>query len=427
MKNNINTIDQTNLAKVKVFLNKLGPVLMLPISLVAFSSIVLGVSFMLPTTWLLTKFMQSVSSVIFTSFPILVYLSMIHHFHNDKNQTTMINGVIVLMMFIGVQSAIVAQGWIPELFVSHLGYNQSYGATGTLTAMTPISLSVFSMMVLALIYIYIDNKLTHKELHYLMSVGLIILLTPIFMLITLMIWSIGFFATLLPFGFGAFVYGLVNRLLIPFGLHSTLLPTFLFSEAGGVLKIYSESGELINTVAGDSSIWVYMYTNGMDFTELTGYYDSGALWYEVTNSYNVGQYQQGFLPMLTFAFPMLGLTYIMYAGWEEGKTFLFITIGTAMTGITEMTEFTFIFISPVLYITNALLFAASFFLLNVLDVSVWISTGWSIDIIMFGIIPSLKGFSTHWYWIPVVGISLGAVYSAIYYWLLSKDKISIAI
>ncbi len=427
MKTNINLIDENNLAKVRVFLNKLGPVLMLPISLVAFSSIALGVSFLLPTDWFFATFLNTVAMSIFTAFPILVYVSMVHHFYEDKNDTTLINAIIVLMMFIGVQSAIVAQGWIPEMFVSHLGYNQSYGVTGALTAMTPISLSVFSMMVLALVFIWVDKRLKYKELHFLIGVVMIIILTPIFMFITLTIWSIGFIFGFMPFGLGAFFYAVLNRLLIPFGLHSTLIPMFCYSEAGGVLKVYSESGELINTVSGDSAIWAYMYTNGMDFTELTGYYSTGELWYEVTNTYNVGQYQQGFLPMLTFAFPMLGLTYIYHVGWDKGKTFLFITLGTAMTGVTELTEFTFIFINPILYITNALLFGLSFFLLNILDVSVWISTGWSLDIIMFGIIPSLKGFQTNWYWIPVVGIGIGVLYSSIYYWLLKQDKINIAI
>ncbi len=373
---------------VKGLLQKLGAAMMFPITLVAFASLFLGLSFVLPSELLITDIINKLSSIIFIFFPILVFLSIIMHFHNNINETTIINSASVLLIFIAT------------LYISdHLEL-----------------VTVFSMIMLASLLIIVDRRIYNIYLYYLICFSLSLLLILPIIITNYLIYLLGYLISLLPWGLSAFVYGFTNRMLIPFGLHSVLMPTFLFTEAGGLLTIYNDAGEIVNTVGGDSQIWVYMYTNGLDFTQLTGSFinDGMNYTYEVTNSYNVGQYQQGFLPMLTFAFPMLGITYIIMNGWEEGKKFLLITLMTAMTGVTEMTEFSFIFISPTLYIVNALLFGASFFLMNVLDCSVWISTGWSIDIIMFGIIPSLKGYATHWYWIPAIGIGLGIIYSIIF-------------
>ncbi len=410
---------------IKSKLNLLGSALIFPISLMAFVSLFLGLSFVLPQEFLITIFIKKISSIIFTSFPILIYLTIIIHYHEDKKNDTMINAIIVLFIFIGVQSIIVKTEIIPKNMINELGNLTSYD--GSINEINLISFSIFSMMVLSSIFIYIDNRIMNKQLHILIGFVLVFVLTPIFMCISVAISLIGFLINLLPFGFSAFAYGFTNRMLLPFGLHTTLIPTFLYTEAGGLLTIYDQVGNAVETVGGDSQIWVYMYTNGLDFTKLSGSFVNNGIeyTYSITNSYNIGQYQQGFLPMISFAFPMLGITYILICGWEKGKTFFLATIFTLITGVTEMTEFMFIFISPILYITNAIMFGLSFWILNLLNVSVWISTGWIVDILLFGILPTIQGYATNWYWIPIVGISIGLIYSSIFYLILSKRKSSL--
>ncbi|BDU67689.1 MAG: PTS trehalose transporter subunit IIBC [Candidatus Tyloplasma litorale] len=419
LKNN----DHNHLSRIHNFLVKLGPTLILPISLVAFSSIILGISISLPLESFVSSFLNDLSSIVFVIFPILVYVSIIIHFHNDKNNNTIINSLITLFIFIAVQSIIVETGIIPSFFIGNLGFYTSYGNESIIHSMTPISFSVFSMMILSFIFIYLDKKISNKNWFLILGFLLVLILTPIFMIISILIWGIGFLISSIPFGFSAFLYGFVNRLLLPFGLHTVLMPTFLYTEIGGVLNIFNASDELVKTIAGDSNIWVFMYSKGMDFTQLNGeiIFEGNKYIYEVSNSYNIGQYQQGFLPILSFGFPITAIVFILWKGWENGKTFLFFTLITALSGISEITEFSFIFISPTLYFFNALIFGLSFWILNILNVSVWISTGWIIDIVMFGIMPSLKGFETNWYWIPIIGILLGLIYSLVYCFVYSKN------
>lgn len=389
---------------------------MMPISLLAFSSLFLGFSYVFPPEWFISIFISTLSRVIFTIFPISVYSAIIINFHKKKNNYTYISAAIFMLIFIGIQSVIVSTGIIPEQMITNFGSYTSYD--GELKLMSPISMSMFSVILMAIIFIWLDGWINHKQMFVIYAILLTLILTPIFMGISVILWLIGLLISSIPFGIGTFFYGFINRLLLPFGMHTLFFPAFLFTGAGGSLEIYDSTGnDLLQVINGDSYIWQFMYTHGI--YNLTG--ESGSGFYQGTeyvwklvNTSNPGQYGQGFIPIITFAFPMLAISLIIRDGWQEKKNMLFLAMMTMCTGVTEMFEFTFIFINPWLYILNAVMVGLSFMLLNIFDTSVWISTGWSLDLILFGIIPAMKGFQTNWIYIPLVGVGIGIIYSLLY-------------
>ncbi len=390
---------------IKAILNKVGAALMFPLSFLAFVSLFLGISFILPSNWLLTNILAGISSSVFGFFPYLAFLSLVNVYHGNKDDYTMIIASVFILVILGVKYSV-----------------DNYSNI-------EISFSLFSAMIAAALFINIDRFNIHLYLWVLIAAGLSLLLIPGYYILDILILNIGKAINLLPFGLNAFAYGFINRLLLPFGMHSIMIPTFAFSKVGGEMIIYDSAGEVYDVIAGDSPIWMTMYTNNIkDFALEGSFINNGSEYtYIINNSGTIGQYQEGFLPVTGFVFPILALSYCLYNGFDKGKLFLTGAILTMFSGVTETTEYFFIMINPFLYLLNAFIVGLSFMLCSVLDVHVWLSTGWAIDIILFGIAPSVKQFQTNWYWIPVIGVSLGLLYSFLFILIDNKTKYEIGI
>lgn len=179
---------------------------------------------------------------------------------------------------------------------------------------------------------------------------------------------------------GTFVYGLLNRLLIPVGLHHVLnsLVWFVF---GSFTKADSTAvtGDLNRYFAGDPS---------------------------------AGTFMAGMFPVMMFGLPAACLAMAQMARPEQRRAtsgvMLSMALTSFLTGITEPIEFTFMFLAPVLYGIHAVLTGTSMALLQILGVKhgFTFSAG-AIDYVLN------LGLSTRgWMIIP-----LGLVYFAIYYFL----------
>ena len=129
--------------------------------------------------------------------------------------------------------------------------------------------------------------------------------------------------TLGPIGAG--IYGFLNRLLIPLGLHHALNSVFWFDVAG--------INDLNNFLAGEGT-------------------------YGVT-----GQYMAGFFPIMMFGLPGAALAMYVTAKTKRRKATAGILISAAfasfLTGVTEPLEFAFMFLAPLLYVVHAVLTGVS--------------------------------------------------------------------
>lgn len=193
---------------------------------------------------------------------------------------------------------------------------------------------------------------------------------------------------------GTWIYGIIERALIPFGLHHVFYIPFWQTAVGGQLEV---GGQM---VYGAQNIF---------FAQL------GHVGEIAHFSVNPGtRFMTGKFPFMIFGLPGAALAMYHTARPEKrqvaGSLLVSAALTAMLTGITEPLEFTFIFVAPFLYAVHSVLAGAAYMLMHMLNVGVGMTfSGGIIDLVMFGILPGAG--KTSWYWIPVVGI----VYFVVYY------------
>ncbi|KMJ57401.1 PTS system glucose-specific transporter subunit IICBA [Bacillus sp. LL01] len=183
----------------------------------------------------------------------------------------------------------------------------------------------------------------------------------------------------------AFIFGVIERGLIPFGLHHIFYSPFWF-EFGSYTNA---AGEIVR---GDQRIFMEQVKDGAELT--------------------AGTFMTGKFPFMMFGLPAAALA-IYHCARPENKKYVAGIMGSAaltsfLTGITEPLEFSFLFVAPVLFAIHAVFAGLSFMVMHILDVKIGMTfSGGVIDYILFGILPNATAW---WLVIPV-----GLVFSVIYY------------
>ncbi|MDN3680098.1 maltose/glucose-specific PTS transporter subunit IIBC [Vibrio tapetis subsp. quintayensis] len=191
--------------------------------------------------------------------------------------------------------------------------------------------------------------------------------------------------------FGPFMFGAGERLLLPVGLHHILVALIRFTEAGGTLDVCGD------TVSGALNIF---YAE-VACTSVDGFSPSATAFLS-----------QGKMPTFLGGLPGAALAMYHCARPENrGKIKALLISGVVactVGGITEPLEFLFLFIAPALYLIHAVLTGLGFMVMGLLDVTVGNTDGNIIDFFIFGV---LQGTATKWYLIPLVA----AIWFAVYY------------
>ena len=195
---------------------------------------------------------------------------------------------------------------------------------------------------------------------------------------------------------GTWVYGFLERLLIPFGLHHVFYIPFWQTAVGGTAVI---GGQLIE---GAQNIF---------FAELA---DGSITKFSVSAT----RFMSGKFPLMIFGLPGAALAMYRTARPEKRKVagglLLSAALTAALTGITEPIEFTFIFVAPALYLVHCVFAGLAYMIMHMLNVAVGMTfSGGIIDLTLFGIMQG--NAKTNWIWVVIVGI----VYFAVYYFLFS--------
>lgn len=128
---------------------------------------------------------------------------------------------------------------------------------------------------------------------------------------------------------------------------------------------------------------------------------------------------------ITMMFGLLGACLAMYhAARPEnrkrvGGLLLSAALTSFLTGITELIEFSFLFIAPALYVLHAVLDGLAFMLAHILHITIGQTfSGGFIDFILFGV---LQGEAkTHWLWVPVVGVPWFLIYYFSFRYLIRR-------
>lgn len=193
---------------------------------------------------------------------------------------------------------------------------------------------------------------------------------------------------------GTWVYGIIERALIPFGLHHVFYMPFWQTGVGGEMLV---DGSLIQ---GAQNIFFAQLAspNTAEF------------------SVEATRFMAGKFPFMIFGLPGAALAMYKCAKPEKkkivGGLLLSAALTSMLTGITEPLEFTFLFVAPLMYAVHCVFAGLSYMLMHILNVGVGMTfSGGIIDMTLFGI---MQGNSkTHWIWIVVVG----AVYFVLYYFV----------
>ncbi|MBQ8397484.1 MAG: PTS transporter subunit EIIC [Clostridia bacterium] len=200
---------------------------------------------------------------------------------------------------------------------------------------------------------------------------------------------------------GTLIYGFLERLLIPFGLHHVFYLPFWQTGVGGSAVI---DGTLIY---GAQNIF---------FAELASPNTT-------VFSVEATRFMSGKFPLMIFGLPAAALAMYTCAKPEKkraaGSLLLSAALTAALTGITEPLEFTFLFVAPVLYLVHCVLAGAAYMLMHILKVGVGMTfSGGLIDLTLFGILQG--NAKTNWLMIPLVGLGYFAVYFILFRFLILK-------
>lgn len=155
-----------------------------------------------------------------------------------------------------------------------------------------------------------------------------------------------------------FVYGTLERLLIPFGLHHMLTVPINYTQLGGVYTVLTGSGAG-SVVAGQDPLWLAWAS---DLSALRG--TDPAAYNSLLGGVTPARFKVG--QMIGGAGILMGLAVAMYRRVDKDKrgkykSMIFSAAAAVfLTGVTEPLEFMFMFVAPVLYVVYAILTGIAF-------------------------------------------------------------------
>nr|WP_263313483.1 maltose/glucose-specific PTS transporter subunit IIBC [Mammaliicoccus sp. Marseille-Q6498] len=395
------------------FLQNMGKTFMLPVALLAFMGLILGIGSSFTSDsmieifpflenniiQLILKFLATVGGFAFTYLPVLFAIAIpIGLVKNEK-------GVAAFSGFVGYTIMNLAINFY--LTESHQLADsdklQQAGQSSVLGIQT-LEMGVLGGIISGLIVYRLHEKFTYVQLPdsfaffsgsrfvpivtslVLSVVGLIIpIIWPFFGMI---IAGVG---TVIQHSgvFGPFLFGAGERLLLPIGLHHILVSMVRFTEVGGHTLVEGKD------VFGALNIFYAQLQNNIPIKpEVTAFLS------------------QGKMPTFMFGLPAAALA-IYHAAPKENRhkiKGLLISgfVATFITGITEPIEFLFLFISPILWIFHVFMTGLGFMTMNILGVTIGNTDGGFLDFIIFGV---MQGSYTKWWLVIIVGI----VWFVIYY------------
>lgn len=420
---------------MKDFLQKLGKSLMMPISIIAAAGIFLGLGSVLQNpaivgeTFVSFEFVQSIigfvralAGALFGNLPILFAVSIAIGMAKTEKATAAFSAVIGFIIFHitlnyilalnGFTAETTAIDYLIEAGASQLEATQTTSQYETVLGIFTLRMNVFGGILSGMLVAILHNRFYNIELPMAISFfggkRFVPIITTIMMpflgLVMYFIWPFlgmgieGIGNIIAQAGlFGTFLFGFLERLLVPTGLHHILNQLVRFTPIGGA--------EMIN---GDQVVGALNIFN----TLLAQNTPDLAMMSEATRFL-----AQGKVPFMVFGLPAACYAMVKTARSGEQKRVKGLLFAAALasftTGITEPIEFAFIFVSPILFIFHALMSGLSFMLMDLFNVVIGNVQGGVIDLGVFGV---LQGLDTRWYFAVLVGIG----YAFAYYFVFKK-------
>ena len=414
--------------KDKIFgvLQRVGRSFMLPIALLPVAGLLLGIgsSFTNPTTletygltniifeggvlYTILDIMSKTGSAVFDNLALLFAMGVAIGMAKKEKEVAALSGAIgYLIMNTAISALISAKGGVEAMAAN---------STTTTLGITTLQMGVFGGIIVGLGVAALHNRFYKIQLPQVLSffggTRFVPIITSVVYLVVgilmFYIWPIiqagiaQLGQLVLASGYaGTWIYGIIERALIPFGLHHVFYMPFWQTELGGAMVIDGV------TVQGAQNIF---------FAELAS---------RSTEHFSVSatRFMSGKFPFMIFGLPAAAFAMYKAARPEKKKVvgglLLSAALTSMLTGITEPLEFTFLFVAPLMYAVHCVLAGLSYMLMHIFNVGVGMTfSGGAIDLTLFGILQG--NAKTNWIWIVIVGLVYAVVYYFVFYFMITK-------
>ena len=400
---------------MKGFIQKFGKSMMGPLSIIVAAGLLLGLASTLqnPNVFgnaladvaVVNSFVSLVNALaggLFSLLPVLFCMSIAQGMSKEDKEVATFASVIGFILFHvsmrfylslnGITAETTSIDYLMDQGMSLLEATQQNAAYDTVLGIFTYRMSIFGGIIVGLWTAIIHNKFHTTQLPTAFSFFSGKRFVPIMIVITIpfvagvmyFIWPL-FNLLIDAFGnilaqagaFGTFIYGFLERLLIPTGLHHILNQIIRFTPIGGTAMIDGEQ------VSGALNIF-------------------NALLMQSNPDMDVMREATRFLTQGTHPFMVFGLPAACFAMYktaypqnrEKVKGMLLAAgLTSFFTGITEPIEFAFFFISPLLWLFHACMAGLSFLINTLLGVCIGNAGGGLVDLVLFGV---LRGPETKW-------------------------------
>ena len=428
------------------YLQRIGKAIMLPIAALPVAGILLGVGGSLiniaalenapaiyqpliafvniPMITIILKIMQGIGDIVFGNLPVLFAVgTAVGLAKQDKGTAALASvfGFLIMNQVIGVLLGVGAtplgtlvSGDVPAQYAQYV--------TTTLGIFT-LNMSVFGGIITGIVTATLHNKYYNIQLPAVIGFFSGARFVPI--VVSLAMAVVGaLLAYIWPFvqdgiavialfvknagPIGTFLYGLIERALIPFGLHHIFYTPFWYGSFVDGQVIIDGAWQ---TIQGANYAYFAQLGNMQSIVGA----DAGTMSTIVSGT---TRFMAGKFPFMMFGLPAAALAMYHTAAPNKKKIVGSLLVSAAftafLTGITEPLEFTFLFVAPVLYVVHCIMAGLSFFLMDILNVFIGMTfSGGLIDFTLFGILPAGAGVPTNW----IRAILVGAGYAVVYYFL----------
>lgn len=409
-------------------LQRVGRAFMLPIALLPIAGLLLGVGASLTNASMLEAYgltgimgegtllysiftvLSSVGSVIFDNLPLLFALGVaLGMAQAEKGTATLSAAIAFFVMHKTINALLSISGKLEE------GVMQE-GTIANVVGIESLQMGVFGGIIVGLGVAFLHNRTYKIKLPNVISFFggtrfVPIISTTVYILVGVLmffVWPLvqnGIYALgdlVLRSGYaGTLIYGFIERILIPFGLHHVFYLPFWQTGVGGSAIIEGVR------IFGAQNIF---------FAELAS---------STTTQFSVSatRFMSGKFPFMIFGLPAAALA--MYSCAKDSKKkvagglLLSAALTAMLTGITEPIEFTFLFVAPVLYVIHSILAGLSYMLMHALNVGVGMTfSGGLIDFFLFGVLQGNE--KTNWIMIPLVGVAYFIIYFFLFRFMIRK-------
>ena len=412
--------------KDKIFgvLQRVGRSFMLPIAILPVAGLFLGIggsftnetmletyglmSVMGPGTFInaILQVLNAAGSIVFDNLPIIFAMGVAIGMAKQEKEVAALSAAIAFFVMHATIGALITDFGAPNLS----------GATASVLGINSLQMGVFGGIIVGLGVAALHNKYYKIQLPQVLSFFSGTRFVPIISAAVYLVVGIAMYyiwpviqsginalgGFVLASGYaGTWLYGFIERALIPFGLHHVFYIPFWQTALGGTAMV---NGVLVE--GAQNIFFAELATPGIEHFSV-----------EAT------RFMAGKFPLMIFGLPGAALALYRCAKPENRKAvgglLLSAALTSMLTGITEPLEFTFLFVAPAMYVVHCIFAGASYMIMHILNVGVGLTfSGGLIDLTLFGIMQG--NAKTSWLWIPVVGVVYFIVYYLVFSFMIKK-------